>query len=325
MRMHSIIHMILSGVLKTTCALLLAGLVAHPSYALKGSLQAPDTEFSYQIDHPAYQQGKGPRITIHDRNSPFVRDGGLMAFNNLVTGDGYQVTQHRFSLDADVLASTDVLMIANAYSAKFRSRSVLDPPSVYTDAEIKTLIDWVFAGGALLILADHSPLGGGTKKLSAAFGFTQMSGYLIKDRGSPGEDQLFINYKVETGLNTNHPITNGDTGRRKLKQFMTFGGQALIPPPEAQSILTIQKGYVSLVTLQLHRELNTATRINSEALSMGAVLKYGKGRVAIFGEAGGFTSQIFNKTNLMGFIHPQGKENPEFVLSTMRWLSGFKP
>ena len=54
-------------------------------------------------------------------------------------------------------------------------------------------------------------------------------------------------------------------------------------------------------------------------------MEFDEGRVAVFGETGAFTSQIQRGTNLIGFSNPKGNENEEFVLSTLRWLAGYKP
>ena len=55
----------------------------------------------------------------------------------------------------------------------------------------------------------------------------------------------------------------------------------------------------------------------------GATLRAGKGRVAVFGEAAMFSAQLAgpNKTP-MGMNAPNAKQNPQFLLNVLHWLSG---
>jgi hypothetical protein len=130
---------------------------------------------------------------------------------------------------------------------------------------------------------------------------------------------------MQVGTLFDHPITNGGTGRAKIEHFYTFGGQAILPPAEAVSLMRIPDGYETLLTFDLKGEFERAPRIDSSGFSQGAVMDYGKGRVAIFGETGAFTSQIRDGNILMGFVDPVADQNEEFVLATLRWLAGYKP
>ncbi len=54
----------------------------------------------------------------------------------------------------------------------------------------------------------------------------------------------------------------------------------------------------------------------------GATLKFGKGRVAVFGEAAMFFAQLAgaNRTRI-GMNSPQAPQNYRFLLNVMRWLA----
>ena len=57
----------------------------------------------------------------------------------------------------------------------------------------------------------------------------------------------------------------------------------------------------------------------------GAVIHYGKGRVAVFGEAAMFSAQEYitkDERVLMGMNRPDATHNPQFLLNVMHWLSG---
>jgi hypothetical protein len=52
-------------------------------------------------------------------------------------------------------------------------------------------------------------------------------------------------------------------------------------------------------------------------------MNVGKGRVAIFGEAAMFSAQLAGPQKLpMGMNAPVAKQNPQFMLNVMHWLSG---
>ena len=57
----------------------------------------------------------------------------------------------------------------------------------------------------------------------------------------------------------------------------------------------------------------------------GAVFRYGKGRVAVFGEAAMFSAQKITREDgisYMGMNRDDASQNPQFLLNVMHWLSG---
>ena len=54
-------------------------------------------------------------------------------------------------------------------------------------------------------------------------------------------------------------------------------------------------------------------------------MTFGEGRVAIFGEAGGFTTQRIDDNEPFGLADPDADENAAFVLATLRWLADYRP
>jgi hypothetical protein len=54
-------------------------------------------------------------------------------------------------------------------------------------------------------------------------------------------------------------------------------------------------------------------------------MRFGSGRVAVFGEAALFTAQSYvldGVTRQMGMNHPSAAQNAQFVLNVMHWLTG---
>jgi hypothetical protein len=55
----------------------------------------------------------------------------------------------------------------------------------------------------------------------------------------------------------------------------------------------------------------------------GAAIRFGKGRVAVFGEAAMFSAQLAGPNRgPMGMNAPVAARNPQFLLNVMHWLSG---
>lgn len=55
----------------------------------------------------------------------------------------------------------------------------------------------------------------------------------------------------------------------------------------------------------------------------GATLRLGRGRIAIFGEAGMFSAQVSGpEKRPMGMNAPLAEQNAQFVLNTLHWVSG---
>ena len=65
--------------------------------------------------------------------------------------------------------------------------------------------------------------------------------------------------------------------------------------------------------------MNT-TIISAEGYSQGAVLEYGKGKMAVFGEGAMFTAQ-YMALSKSGINAPKAKNNVHFLLNTMHWLT----
>lgn len=310
------------NILLTACLLAVSCVSAHAQW----SGQRADTDFAFANATPAYPAGKGPVIVFSSENSEFVQHDLHLALDRLAQGDGFRTRVAEGRLTPDLLEGAGLLVLINPYVPEFRDRPAMDPPSAYSDEEINAVVDWVKGGGALLILADHAPFGGGSSSLAAAFGFTFLNGH-VADAAQAENDYVHveIDFTPDNGLNTTHAITDGGTGRPAIGLFHAFGGQAFIPADDAVTLLRIPQGWTAIFSYRIRQELRSAPRIDAGGMAQGAVLEYGKGRVAVFGETGGFNAQVRTDAQKVGFNTPEGKQNPEFILSVLRWLARFKP
>jgi hypothetical protein len=60
-----------------------------------------------------------------------------------------------------------------------------------------------------------------------------------------------------------------------------------------------------------------------KGFAQGAVMRYGEGRLAAFGEAAMFTSQLAGENERpVGMTSPEASQNQQFLLNIIHWLSG---
>jgi hypothetical protein len=61
----------------------------------------------------------------------------------------------------------------------------------------------------------------------------------------------------------------------------------------------------------------------ASGMLQGAVVKFGKGRVAVFGEAAMFSAQVAGPSRSpMGMNDPTAPQNAQFLLNALHWLTG---
>ncbi len=149
-----------------------------------------------------------------------------LAFVTLLRRDGYVVRGSSAALTAETLASSDVLVISNALNERNLDDWSLPTPSAFTGEEITAVREWVHAGGALMLIADHMPMPGAAESLAAVFGVEFLNGFAFESTTDTDGPMIFRRRFTE------------DT------QMTRVGGW-----------------------------------------SQGAVLEFGEGRVALFGEA----------------------------------------
>lgn len=281
--------------------------------------QTGDPNFDPRIDHPAYPAGKGPAVLIDEGHNNFhTAEGRYKPFADLLSKDGYRVYPLSDKFTKESLQKADILVIANALHKSNLKSWTLPTPSAFTEKEISAVEQWVGNGGALLLIADHMPFPGAAKELAAAFGFTFNNGFAFV----PGKDKPGTRFSREDGSLRDHPITRGSAPDEKIDFVVTFTGQAFQGPAEAEPLLVFGKSGYSLMPRRAWEFNEDTPRISVEGWFQGAVREYGKGRIAVFGEAAAFTAQLSGPQKAkIGMNNPDAKQNYRFVLNIMHWLS----
>ena len=288
----------------------------HAPHAQADDWEPPDREATFR-------SGEGPTVTVDAGHGNWHTISGRFApFARLLAKDGYEVVEWRGPIAASTLDGTDVLVIANAVKGGEESTWVLPTPPALTDEEIATISKWVEGGGSLLLIAAHMPFPGSVEKLAAAFGLGFIDGY-----AKPAFDRSgTLTFTRSSSTLVDHPLTRGKSPAEKVSYVKSFTGQAFRLVGPAEPILMMPNDWWVFLPQDGLAPLKPDTaKMSSRDLVQGAVVRYGRGRVAAFGEAGMFTAQTQYRDGevvRIGMSDPEAFQNAQFVLNVMHWLSG---
>jgi hypothetical protein len=283
--------------------------------------QVADTTFNPPIAKPAYSTGNGPVVMLDEAHFNFhTATGRYLSFAQLLRRDGYVVQASSSRFNEESLRHWKILVIANALAEVNQGNWSLPNPSAFADDEIAAVREWVHEGGALLLIADHMPFAGAAEKLGAAFGIRFSNCFAMFAEQSRGS--LFA-LRRSNGTLVNHPSINGRTHAERVDSLMTFTGSAFQVDGSAQSLLVLDSSQVLLLPETAWQFKPETPRLSASGWLQGATLKFGKGRVAVFGEAAMFSAQLGGPNRQpMGMNSPQAPQNYRFLLNVMHWLSG---
>jgi hypothetical protein len=284
-----------------------------------GAQQVADTEFKPAVESPAFALGKGPVVLIDEAHHNFhTASERYQPFASLLRRDGYAVSASAASFDRASLGKGSVLVIANA------TGSLNEPPfsapiePAFSDAEVEAVHEWVSRGGSLLLIVDHFPWPDAARKLAEAFGVHFDSG-IASEPDQPGP---LVFQRSDKSL-AEHPIARGRNARERVDSVATFTGSAF-RVDKGEALLTFISPRAFAVTPKvLGQPSKDDPRTPIQGWLQAATLRVGKGRVAVFGEAAMFSAQRAGPARApMGMNHPRAKQNAQFVLNVLHWLSG---
>jgi hypothetical protein len=270
--------------------------------------QQADPNFDATVKRPAYTTSH-PRVAIDEAHFNFhTASGRYKPFADLVRNDGYVVTPNTAAFTPDMLKAIDVLVISNA--GVMRPTPAERLKSAFTDAECDVVADWVRSGGALLLVADHSPAGAAAAGLSERFSVTMSKGFTTDPTRGMSDNKTWIRFSRSNGGLSEHPITRGRDGKEFIANVLSFTGQSLLAPPNATVLLRLSdQAYDTDGT-------DNSPRTPASGRGQAVVLPFGQGRAAVFGEAAMLTAQ--NENFGMNY---RGTDDKQFVLNVMHRLS----
>lgn len=278
--------------------------------------QVADTSYHFTIKQVAYSPSKGPTVAIDEAHHNFhTKEGRFSAFAHLLEADGYQVVSSKKDFTKKSLKEIRLLVISNALNAEDMGRWVVPNPSAFTPSEIKAVKKWVSNGGRLLLIADHMPFAGAATALGEAFGFDFVNGF-AKPTATFWPPAQFTR---ASGMLTNNPVSIGLKPYEYIDSVATFTGSAFKAPVEAIPVLQFQKGMVALKPDTAWRFHPDTPSVALEGYDQGAILTFGKGKIAVFGEAAMFSAQVSGNIKA-GFNSSYAPENAQFLLNLIHWL-----
>lgn len=275
--------------------------------------QIPDTTFAIDIDTPAFDNKNAPRVYIDGgHNNLHQKHTGFLPLTKLLEKDGFIVRAKEGKITKlEVLVGCDIFVIANALHTSNIGNWVTPNPSAFSKLEIKAINQWVKNGGSLLLIADHMPYGGAAQQLAQSFGIEWQNSFV--GAGS----QVWPPNMFTTANNTLKPISsefyNVDT-------VASFTGSAFKLPKKGKPLLLLTNVDTALIT-DTAWQFTTAKKIALDGFVQGGLLNYGKGKVAVFGEAAMFTAQLVNGQYKVGFNSPIAKQNIPFILNVFYALA----
>lgn len=286
--------------------------------------QVADTAFNPRVGPPTWPAGQGPHVVLDEAHHDYhTLEGRYLTFGRLLSRDGFVVTSDTTAFTPASLKGIDVLVVANALAAENEDEADwnLPTPSAFTTGEIAAVRSWVEHGGALLLIADHMPFPGAAHELAAAFGFELLNGFALT--GAPAYPGTPIVFRRSDGTLGDSPVTRGNGPGQRVDSVATFTGSAFRAPAAALPVLVLPAGTISFMPDTSWAIHDDTPRLDVGGWSQGAILRVGRGRVAVFGEASMFSAQLAGPKKIpMGMNAPEASQNPRLLLNVLHWLAG---
>jgi hypothetical protein len=298
-------------------------LLLAPTAPLRAQ-QVADSTFDTRVVRPAFA-ARHPVVRIDEAHLNFhTATGRYKVFADLVASDGCRVERGAAPFTAASLRGCDVLVISNALGAEDMASPEAEH-AAFTDAECDAVRDWVRGGGALLLIADHAPMGAAARPLGARFGVDMRNAYCMDPgpgnaAGNPG----MCTFTAAYGLDTTHVIVRGRDAGERVRTVMTFTGQSLKGPPGSVSLLTFGPTAQDLMVGfgQARGEIPDSLRASADGRSQALAFAFGKGRVVVLGEAAMLSAQLAGPGGRMKVgMNVEGIDNRQLALNIVRWLA----
>jgi len=281
--------------------------------------QVADPGFDTHVVKPAYTK-KHPKVLFDEAHNNFhTSTGRYKPFADLITSDGYSVAPNKQKLSKQTLAGFDALVISNALGAP-QMNSPEAGNSAFTDDECDAIRDWVRAGGSMLLIADHSPMGAAAERLSLRFG-VEMSKSFTGDPSNydvESDNEGFIKYNRENnGLGT-HPILEGRNATERVSRIIAFTGQSLKGPKDSVAFMKLSDTAIDAI---YKIDGTLVSKSSAAGRAQGVALKFGRGRVVVLAEAAMMSAQLAGPQKVKFGMNKPGIDNRQLALNIMHWLS----
>lgn len=279
--------------------------------SLLNAQQVPDTLFHIKIEKPTHTSA-APLVYIDETHNNFhTFSGNFSPLVKLLRLDGYEPKPYT---SQTTLSETGILVISNPIHPNNRGNWSKPIHPAFSTDEINNLKNWVENGGRLLLIADHMPFAGAASTLAEAFGFDFCDGFAFvkKEKGQPDIFSVENKRLQKVAFLEN------------IQSVTTFTGSAFGIPPNATPVLMFGDEDLCLKPEVAWQFDDSTEKIMLKGFYQGAIMPSGKGKVAVFGEAGMFTAQKLiqgNEAFHFGFNSPDAPNNIQFIRNLFNWLS----
>ena len=281
--------------------------------------QVADPDFDTRVSKPVYTK-QHPKVLFDEAHNNFhTSTGRYKPFADLITSDGYSITPNKQKLSQKTLVGFDVLVISNALGAPAMN-SPEAGNSAFTDDECDAIRDWVRAGGSLLLIADHAPMGAAAERLSLRFGVEMSKGFTAdpSNYDVESDNEGFIKYNLENNGLGNHPILEGRNASERISRITAFTGQSLKGPKDSVAFMKLADTAIDAI---IQIDGTVVSRNSAAGRAQGIALKFGKGRVVVLAEAAMMSAQVAGPQKVKFGMNKPGTDNRQLALNIMHWLS----
>lgn len=301
----------LSYLLILCCFLLSKSLLAQ---------QVIDSLFVGKVNNPAYLFNQGPIIFVDAyHNNGITLNNGFSPVAEILKKDGYKLLPLTKEFVETQLDSTSIVVIIDALHEINIDNWKLPTPSAFTDQEINKINNWVKNGGNLLLVADHMPFPGASKKLAEEFDIEWINGFVI--------DSLLWDlseFKKKDKTLLKHAITQGRVIDESIDAVFSYYGSGFkINNPKIVGLFRFnKKDIVSYQTEEAWKMFPNTPLLSTSNLYQAAALEHGKGRIVVVAESSLFSAQLVGKNRIpVGINYIEKGQNLQFVINVFHWLS----
>lgn len=243
---------------------------------------------------------EGPRPTVYvdaAHDNVYTLDSLYKGFGKAIGFDGYPSAALDVPLSPATLDTIDILVIADATDSSGQS--------AFTTAEITSVNNWVANGGSLWLISDAQQ-SLASQDLANSFGFQFFHGLVSDANGN-----YVGTFRTQDGTLLSSHVQTGRQDREAIDSVKTWFGTAFEAPLTATPVL----GFPAGATVSWD-----GTTVPAAGKLQGAIMRYGQGRIAVFGEGAQFTSINFANSQVLGITAPDAPDNQQFMLNVLHWL-----
>jgi hypothetical protein len=171
-------------------------------------------------------------------------------------------------------------------------------------------------------------MGSAARELALRFGVDMGLGYVVDLQHSQGNPTYLV-FSDRNGLLGDSAIIHGRNEAEGVHRVVAFTGQSLSIPSGAIALLKLapsaldvdsDAGMRAVMSGEAHPDVHPV-----QDRAQAVALRFGKGRVAVFGEAALFSAQRLKQEGKPDFrfgMNVPGNDDKQLALNVLHWLSG---